>query len=183
MGYSKASQHYQLGFPNQEVRQAFTESLVRHFAPLNPKLSDEMETFLEKQDLTAFFDLIQQIFSKFPYQAFSKAQEHTYHGLLLSLLSSMDLEIAAERASSLGRVDLLVQVPKTTYMIEIKLDSSPEAGLKQISKQQYHGPYLRQGKAIAIVGLSFPSETATWAGELLDEDGELIRKLAPAAQQ
>jgi hypothetical protein len=98
----------------------------------------------------------------------------------------MDLEVSAERASNLGRLDLLIQLPRTTYVIELKLDSSPEAGLKQIISQEYDSPYLGQGKSIARVGLSFSSKKrniGTWAGELLDEHGKVIRKLAPAAKQ
>ena len=145
-----------------------------------------MGTLLEQHELAAFFDRIQQLLASFPYQLFTKAQERTYHGFLLSLLSGMGLEVAAETPSSLGRLDLLVEVATTTYVIEVKLDSSPEEGVRQIRQQQYDRPYLGQGKAIAIVGLSFSSEKrniATWQGELLDEHGALIRKLAPAAKQ
>ena len=77
-------------------------------------------------------------------------------------------------------------VRKDRWWGELKLDSSPEAGLKQIRKQQYDRPYLGQGKAIARVGLCFSSETRnidTWQGELLDEHRALIRKLAPEAKQ
>ena len=104
----------------------------------------------------------------------------------MGILHGMGIDVAAEIPSSLGCLDLLIQVPTTTYVIELKLDSSPEAGLKQIRKQQYHAPYLGKGKAIAIVGLSFSSKErniATWQGELLDEHGALIRKLAPVAKQ
>ena len=150
------------------------------------QLSRLMEAMLEQQELTQFFKEIQEILFSFPYHLFIKAQERTYQGLVLSMLRGMRINVAAEIPSSLGCLDLLIQVPTTTYVIELKLDSSPEAGLKQIRKQQYHAPYLGKGKAIAIVGLSFSSDTrsiATWQGELLDEDGKLIRKLAPAAKQ
>ena len=79
-----------------------------------------------------------------------------------------------------------MEVPTTTYVIELKLDSSSEAGLKQIISQEYDRPYLGQGKSIARVGLSLSSKKrniATWQGKLLDEHGALIRKLAPAAKQ
>ena len=79
-GYSETTKHYQLGFPNQEVREAFTDSLVRHFAPLNPQLSAKMRTLLEDHDLSAFFESIQQIFAEFPYHIFRKAQEHLTMG-------------------------------------------------------------------------------------------------------
>ena len=184
--YNETTKYYQLGFPNQEVREAFTKSLVKHFAKLDAELSAEVKAILEQQELAKFFKEIQEILASFPYQIFSNAQERTYQGFVLSILKGMRINVAAEIPSSLGCLDLLVQVSKTTYVIEVKLDLSPEEGLKQIKKQQYHRPYLGQGKAIAIVGLSFSSKKrniATWQGELLDEHGELIRKLAPAAKQ
>ena len=46
-------------------------------------------------------------------------------------------------ANNLGRLDLLIEMPKTTYVIELKLDSSPEEGLKQIIAKGYDRPYLR----------------------------------------
>ena len=184
--YSETTQYYQLGFPNQEVREAFTKSLIKHFAKLDTGLSAKMEAMLEQQELAKFFEELKRLLASFPYQLFIKAQERTYQGFVLSLLRGMRINVAAETPSSLGRVDLLVQVPTTTCVIEVKLDSSPEEGLKQIKKQQYDRAYLGQGKAIARVGLSFSSKKrniATWAGELLDEHGELLRKLAPAAKQ
>ena len=105
-----------------------------------------MRTLLEKHNLTVFFKRIQRTFAKFPYQTFSKAQEHTYHGLLFSLLNSIDLEVSAEVASNFGRLDLLIQMPKTTYVIELKLDSTPEAGLKQIISKEYDRPGLTWDK-------------------------------------
>ena len=45
----------------------------------------------------------------------------------------MDLEVSSEISSSWGRLDLLIQMPQTSYVIELKLDSTPEAGLKQIN--------------------------------------------------
>ena len=184
--YNEKTRYYQLGFPNKEVREAFIHSLVKHFAKLNAKFSAEMRTLLDKHNLTVFFEKIKLRFNKFPYQTFSKAQEHTYHGLLLSLLNGMDLEVSSEISSSWGRLDLLIQMPQTSYVIELKLDSTPEAGLKQIISKGYDRPYRGQGKSIVRVGLSFSSDKRnidTWQGELLDEHGALIRKLAPEAQK
>ena len=184
--YNEKTQYYQLVFPNKEVRKAFIHSLVKHFAKLNAKFSAEMRTLLDKHNLTVFFEQIKLRFNKFPYQTFSKAQEHTYHGLLLSLLNGMDLEVSSEISSSWGRLDLLIQMPKTSYVIELKLDSSPEAGLHQIISKGYDRPYRGQGKSIVRVGLSFSSDKRnidTWQGELLDEHGTLIRQLAPEVKQ
>ena len=184
--YNEKTKYYQLRFPNKEVREAFIKSLIKHFAPLSTQLSDEMGNLLENQNLSAFFEGIKQIFIGFPYHIFSRAQEHTYHGLLLSLLRGLNLEVSAEVANNSGRLDLLIEMPKTTYVIELKLDSTPEAGLNQIISKEYDKPYLGQGKSIARIGLNFSSDKRnidTWQGELLDEHGKLIRKLAPEAKQ
>ncbi|XWN35027.1 MAG: AAA family ATPase [Roseivirga sp.] len=185
-GYSAMSKHYQLDFPNEEVREAFTKSLVRQFAQIDTKLSSKMEEALEQYELTQFFNQVQVTLASFPYQLFSKVQERTYHGMLLSLMSGMGLEVSAERPSNLGRVDLLVELPTKTYVMEVKLDSSAEAALAQIREKQYHVPHLRKGKEVAIVGLNFSSETrnlAGWRGELLSEYGKLVHKLRPEQDQ
>ena len=180
--YNKKTRYYQLGFANKEVREAFIHSLIEHFAELDEEFSAQMRTLLEEHNLTVFFENIKQKFTQLPYQTFSKAQENTYHGLLFSILNSIDLKVSAEVANNFGRLDLLIEMPKTSYVIELKLDSSPETGLKQIISKKYDRPYLGQGKSIARIGLSFSSgkrNIDTWQGELLDEHGALIRKLAP----
>lgn len=185
-GYSPSSKHYQLGFPNQEVREAFTDSLVKHFAKLDDTLSATMEAALEQHQLTFFFERIQQLIAGFPHQLFTKSEERIYHGFVLSLLSGMGLEVAAETPGNLGRLDLLVQVSGTTYIIELKLDKSPEQGIEQIREKQYYLPYLHQGQKLALVGLNFSSSArniASWSGELLDEQGKLIQALVPESKQ
>ncbi|XWN35712.1 MAG: PD-(D/E)XK nuclease domain-containing protein [Roseivirga sp.] len=158
-GYNASSKHYQLGFPNQEVREAFTKSLVKHFAKLDTTFSAKSKGALKEGDLSVFFAQLEVALASFPYQLFTEAGERTYHGMMLSLMSGMGLEVSAERASSLGRVDLLVALPRTTYVMELKLDSSPEAAFGQIREKQYHVAHLRKGKEVAIVGLNFSSKT------------------------
>ncbi|XWN35150.1 MAG: AAA family ATPase [Roseivirga sp.] len=182
-GYSAVSQHYQLGFPNQEVREAFIDSLATHFVPRDADFSVKSKGALQEQNLSAFFAQLEVALARFPYQLFTEAQERTYHGMVLSLMSGMGLEVSAERPSSLGRVDLLVELPATTYVMELKLDSSAEAALAQIREKQYYVPHLRKDKEVVIVGLNFSSKTRNvggWCGELLNEHGEGVRVLAPA---
>ena len=184
--YNKQTRYYQLGFANKEVREAFIHSLIEHFVKLNEKFSAQMRTLLEEDNLPVFFEKIKRRFAKFPYQTFSKAQEHTYHGLLFSILNSIDLEVSAEVTNNSGRLDLLIQMPKTTYVIELKLNRTPEEGLHQIISKGYDKPYLGQGKSIARIGLNFSSKKRnidTWQGELLDEHGTLIRQLAPEVKK
>jgi len=181
-GYSAVSQHYQLGFPNQEVREAFLDSLVKQFAQLDIDMAVQSKGALQAQDLSSFFAKIEVTLAGFPYHLFTEAQERTYHGMILSLMRGMGLEVSAERPSHLGRVDLLIELPATTYVLELKLDGSAEAALAQIQEKEYHVPYLHKGKEVAIVGLNFSSKTRNlddWHGKLLDAQGKFLRTLCP----
>ncbi len=74
--------------------------------------------------------------------------------------------IYAEMPSNLGRLDLLVQVSGTTYIIELKLDKILEEGVQQIKERQYYLTYLHQVQRLAIVGLNISFEDrniASWA--------------------
>ena len=58
--------------------------------------------------------------------------------------------------------------------------------MKQTLDQEYSQRCRHQGKQIVVMGVSFSSKKRnidTWQGELLDEDGKLIRKLAPEDKQ
>ena len=58
--------------------------------------------------------------------------------------------------------------------------------MKQTLDQEYSQRCRHQGKKIVVMGVSFSSKKRnidTWQGELLDEDGKLIRKLAPEDKQ
>ena len=131
-GYDSITNRYQLDFPNQEVIEAFLETLINNFANIDPTLSTECQETLENQNLNSFFDQIKTILSSFPYQLFVKATESTYQGMLLGILKGMGFGVYGERLTNLGRIDLVIEVPKTTYILELKLDSNPENALNQI---------------------------------------------------
>ena len=58
--------------------------------------------------------------------------------------------------------------------------------MKQTLDHEYSQRCRHQGKQIVVMGVSFSSKKRnidTWQGELLDENGKLIRKLAPEAEK
>ena len=72
------------------------------------------------------------------------------------------------------------------YIFELKVDQAAAIAMRQALGQEYSQRCRHQGKKIVVMGVSFSSRKrniATWQGELLDEGGALIRKLAPAAKQ
>ncbi|MBF5059281.1 ATP-binding protein [Candidatus Neptunochlamydia vexilliferae] len=181
--YNSTSKRYHLSLPNEEVRTAFMNSLVKHFTNnVDVQSSEKFVKALEKHHVGILFDHMKIGLSSFAYQVFAGAKERTYQAMLLSMLHGMGFDPLSERATNTGRIDVVLEMPKTTYILELKLDGSADKALKQIHEKQYFLPYTRKGKEIAIIGANFSSEArnvSEWKGELLSESGEKIRDLFP----
>lgn len=181
--YNPISKRYHLGLPNEEVRSAFINSLVQNFAPIiNLRSSQETVKALEEHKPALLFKQIEIGLSSFAYQVFVDAKERTYQAMLLSMLYGMGFNPLSERSTNTGRIDVVLEVPKTTYILELKLNDSVDKALKQIHKKQYFKLYTHKGKQIVIIGANFSSElrnVSEWKGELLSESGEKIKDILP----
>ena len=83
-------------------------------------------------------------------------------------------------------MDVLCQLSNMFYIFELKVNQRANKAMEQILDQEYSQICRHQGKQIVVMGVSFSSKKRnidTWQGELLDEHGKLIRKLAPEAKQ
>ncbi|MBF5059086.1 ATP-binding protein [Candidatus Neptunochlamydia vexilliferae] len=180
-GYNPTSKRYRLGLPNEEVRTAFMYSLTKHFTDnIDVRSSEKFVKALEKHQVDILFEHIKVGFSSFAYQVFAGAKERTYQAMLLSMLHGMGFDPLSERATNTGRIDVMLEMPKTTYILELKLDGCADAALDQIRQKEYFKPYTHKGKEIAIIGANFSSEArniSEWKGELLTESGEKLRDL------
>jgi hypothetical protein len=181
--YNPISKKYSIGLPNEEVRSAFINSLVQNFAPItNLRSSQETVKALEEHKPGLLFKQIKIGLSSFAYQVFVDAKERTYQAMLLSMLYGMGFDPLSERTTNTGRIDVVLEVPKTTYILELKLNDSADKALKQIHEKQYFKPYTHKGKQIVIIGANFSSElrnVSDWKGELLSESGEKIKDILP----
>ena len=179
--YNPISKRYHLGLPNEEVRSAFIHSLVKNFASIiDVKSSKPFVQALKKHQLNPLFQHINVGFSSFAYQVFAGAKECTYQGMLLSMLYGMGFDPLSEQPTNTGRLDVVLDMPSITYLLELKLDGTAEAALEQIRKKEYFKPYTQKGKEIVLIGANFSStqrQISEWRGELLSESGIFLRKL------
>jgi len=180
-GYNPISSRYYLGIPNKEVRTSFFNSLIKNFTPMDDlKSSEKFLKALENHQVESIFEHIGLGFASFAYQVFSGAKERTYQGMLLSILYGMGFDPVSERSTNTGRIDVVLDMQKTTYILELKLDGSVDKALEQIHKKKYFEPYTHKRKEIVIIGANFSSDMrniADWKGELLSEAGEFIKKI------
>ena len=72
--------------------------------------------------------------------------------------------IRIRRCTSDGRVDSMVETPTRVYILEYKLDQSPEAALEQIRQKKYYRAAWALGKPVVGVGVNFSSKTKNIEG-------------------
>jgi hypothetical protein len=79
----------------------------------------------------------------------------------------------AEVYNSLSRADSILFFPGVIYVIEVKyasnsslLGNTAAEALLQIKNRNYALPYLRQGKAIRLLGLAFTKGDLAYAEEI-----------------
>ena len=156
--YDERFRIYKLGFPNDEVKYGFLNSLVPYYT----SLSGEENTFhirhfvreLEEGDTEAFLQRMKVFFSSVPYELHESTERH-YQAVFYLVFRLLGQFINAEVRSANGRADAVVKTEKYIYVFEFKLDGSAEDALKQIDDKGYMIPYTLEGKAIVKVGVNF----------------------------
>ncbi|MEA3309732.1 MAG: AAA family ATPase [Chloroflexota bacterium] len=153
---------YTLGYPNQEVKTAFTESLLYAWAESVERTMSShvlrLSRYLAQADLPAFFETIRAIFGSIPYDIGAKKDEAYFHTIFYLMISASGGAAQSSVLTSRGRIDLVVTCPDRVYIIEFKCDQSADVALRQIHAQGYPEQYRRQGKELLLLGLNFSTE-------------------------
>jgi hypothetical protein len=87
--------------------------------------------------------------------------EAFYHRIFFFFFRMLHNQVNAEIRSAKGAADIVIQTPKYIYIAEIKIDSTPEAALRQIEDKGYATPYLTDGRQIIRLGINFSTQTRT----------------------
>ena len=60
-----------------------------------------------------------------------------------------------------GRTDMVVLMPDTIYVMELKVNDTAENALKQNNDNGYATPYLTDGRKVVKVGVRFNTDKHT----------------------
>jgi predicted RecB family nuclease len=90
-----------------------------------------------------------------------RARETYYHKQLFIIFRMLHDDAWAEVQQAVGKPDIVVKTRKYIYIIEVKLDSTPQVALEQIEAKQYAVPYATDGREIVKLGVNFSSQTRT----------------------
>lgn len=121
--------------------------------------------FQRNYDLDAFIESFKGFFASMPYQwAQDNNNEHYYHALLYTLLTSFGADIRAEEPTAKGQADLTLVMPKGIYVMEIKYGHTADEALAQIDRKGYAEKYRLDGRPVTKIGISFSSEERNITG-------------------
>lgn len=112
-----------------------------------------MEQAFLADDLDAVMRTLLAIFANVPYFLYEKYPDKCFHAAIHLLFTYMGIRIHSEVCTSEGRADSMVETPTRVYLLEYKLDQSPEAALKQIKQKKYNRSAWRLGKPVVGVGV------------------------------
>ena len=163
---------YELGFPNEEVANAFSQSLVREYTRMDDYsyIPSKIACWkaLGRHDLDDFFDNLKPIFAGIPYDLTDRQNEQTWQAILVVIMRFLGLRVIPESRTNRGRIDFAVEFPNEVYVVEVKLDKSAQEALDQIKAKDYAAKYRASNRRITLIGINFSSKARQiddWAVE------------------
>ena len=168
---------YSLGYPNEEVRQAFTKNLLEAFtrkvpSTVHPALIKIYKS-LQTGDIAQFIDQIKILLADISYHLHPKikkdatekekakafaAWEGYFHTIIYLICTFLNLHVQTETTKYKGRLDLLVETDEFLYLMEFKLDEPAEDAIAQIKTRDYAQSYKNSPKTIFLIGVGFSQE-------------------------
>ena len=172
---------YRLGYPNREVRQGLSESLLDRLAPdpRRERHAARLYDVLAAGDAAGVEAPLRALLAGIPHDWHRRNEIARYEGYWASVFyahfAALGLDVAAEDATSRGRLDLTVRLGAYVYLFEFKVaqpsanvraagarGSSPPrtgAALAQLKERGYADKYRAPGCAIHLIGVEIGAES------------------------
>lgn len=167
--YNRRSRRYTLGFPNEEVKVGMMKTLIPYFVSQNFNAAStacwHISEALLDDDINKALDAARSYFASIPYQEGTLKDAPTteghFTGMLYVMFSFLNMYVYSQVRVSRGRMDILLQTDTSVYVMELKMNSTPEEALAQIDDKGYAIPWQAGDKKIVKVGINFSSKERT----------------------
>jgi hypothetical protein len=90
-----------------------------------------------------------------------KNYEGFYEWSLYLIFSMLNVYVRTQVKCAGGRTDVVVEMPDTTYVFELKANGTAQEALDQINSKNYALSYETEGRKVVKVGVAFERETMT----------------------
>jgi len=169
--YDRESLMYTLAIPNQEVRIGFTKGLLPTYIGLES--SNVQSGFalkfwrsLKKGDIEQAMQDMKSYFAGIPYVEGFKQKlkevanaEGFYEYTMYLIFSMLNVYVRTQVKVAGGRADMVVWMPDTVYVFELKVSGTAHEALEQIDQKGYAIPWQAEGRKAVKIGVQFNTET------------------------
>ena len=171
--YDPDIEAYTLSIPNQEVRVGYIRGLLPVYTGLNTNsvqmgFAAKFWKALKKGDVNLAMCEMQSYMAGIPYvegfkQKLAEAAtaEGFYEYTMYLIFSMLNVYVRTQVKCAGGRTDMVVWMPDTTYVFELKMNGTAQEALQQIDDKSYAIPYATDGRKVVKVGVKFNADTRT----------------------
>ena len=167
--YNARARLFQLGLPNDEVREGFLEYLLPAYSSVKkddaPVFIYDFQTEIEEGRVDDFMRRLQSFFSGTSYEM-KMEEERNVQNAMFILFRLLGLSVDVEYRTSEGRIDILVRTDRYVYIMELKYDRSAEEALAQIERKEYSLPWAVDSRETIAIGINFSTSRRTIDGWL-----------------
>jgi Predicted AAA-ATPase/PD-(D/E)XK nuclease superfamily len=153
----------QLAYPNKEVRDSMLEVLIEGFLNVDVEHSAylviRLRNAFRENDIDKVMHILQGVFANIPYFLKETYPEKFFHAAIHLLFSYLGVRIHSEVCTAEGRLDSMVETDAYIFILEFKIDKSPQVALEQIRQKKYYQSVWHAGKPVIGVGVQFSKET------------------------
>ena len=157
--YDPDTEEYSLGVPNREV----SYGLFRHLLPEysgqgnDPSMAAvrAIRKAIQGGKPEEMLERLKTFMSRIPYTLSKGKAESYFQNNLYIIFSLLGFTVEAEYTTARGRIDILLKTSKYIYVIELKLDGSPEEALHQIEELGYCQPFADDPRRIFRIGINY----------------------------
>ena len=169
--YDREGEIYTLSIPNQEVRIGWADGLLPMFVGLEGetvqsgfalkfwralKSGDTDKAMREMQTYMAGVPYVEGFKQKL---ADAATKEGFYEYTMYLIFSMLNVYAKTQVKCAGGRTDMVVWMPDTVYVFELKINGTAQEALDQIDRKGYAFPYQAEGRKVVKIGVKFNAET------------------------
>lgn len=162
-GYNDMFRLYQLGFPNQEVKNGFLNCLLKYYVPMSPDMSGTTLIYQLWHSITegnpkSFMQILSSLFANTSYQIQGETEKDFQYAMYI-ISALLGEYVQVERTTSNGRIDLIIQTKEFIYIFELKVNADADVALRQIDEKGYTRPFEGDSRKLFKIGVNFSPAT------------------------
>jgi hypothetical protein len=170
--YDKEYDNYVLGVPNTEVRIGLMKNLIPIYSSLSARdaanTAKNVSVALSKGDYERAMRFIQSFLSGIPFLPGDKEVladelkcEAYYHKVFYIIVAMLNNGARGQVRQALGVPDIVIETREYIYVIELKINSTPQVALRQLEEMNYALPFAMDGRELVKLGVNFSTKART----------------------